>query len=157
MRDAKGTYLNLTLLFFFIMLVSGFISLAINYTKAYRVKNNVLSYLEKYEGNTSYNDMLEATYRYSRSIGYRADQEALGKAESEGYSCPTYNGETIGWCYKKNPPVASSSELGEVPIKKFTVDIVVFVNLNIPVIKQMLSRFRFFWMSGTTSQIPIMD
>lgn len=147
MKDAIGGIFNLSLLMVFILLVSGFISLAINYTKAYRVKNNVLTNLEKYEGNTNYTEMLERTNKLAKSVGYRASNKSITTAESKGYTCPKYNGETIGWCYKK----------GETLNEKFTINIVVFVNINIPVINQIFSNFEFFWMGGTTSQIPILD
>lgn len=146
MKDAIGGIFNLTLLMVVILLVSGFISLAINYTKAYRVKNNVLSYLEKYEGNTDNEDMLEQTYDYIRSVGYVATNTAVTAAENEGYTCPNYNGSKLGWCYGNKKVVSG----------KFTMDIVVFVNINIPLINQIFSNFKFFWMPGTTNWIPIM-
>lgn len=145
MKDALGGYFNLTLLMVFILLVSGFISLAINYTKAYRVKNNVLTYLEKYEGNTSNDEMLEKTYSYSKSVGYAANNMSISAAENKGYICPSYNGNNIGWCYKE----------GNIVDEKFTIDIVVFVNINIPIVNQAFSNFDFFWMTGTTSSIPV--
>ncbi len=146
MKDAIGGIFNLSLLMVVILLVSGFISLAINYTKAYRVKNNVLSYLEKYEGNTGNTDMLDKTYDYIKSIGYVATNTAVTSAENEGYTCPNYNGKKLGWCYRD----------GEIVNEKFTIDIVVFVNINIPLVKQIFSNFKFFWMPGTTNWIPVM-
>ena len=150
MKDALGSYFNLTLLFVFILIVSGFISLAINYTKAYRVKNNVLTYLEKYEGNANNQELLDKVQSYIKSVGYTFNQESISKAQQMGYTCPEYNGGKEGWCYKSN---RASTKYGST----FNVDIVVFVNLHIPVINRIFSSLDFFWMRGTTSSIPVLE
>lgn len=147
MREAIGGYFSLTILFFFVLLVSGFISLSINYTKAYRVKNNVLTYLEKYEGNPNNEELLDYTSNYIQSVGYKVSNDSINAAENDGYTCSTYQGEEQGWCYKKN---ASSGG-------RFTIDIVVFIGLDIPIINKVFSGFKFFWLNGTTSSIPIME
>lgn len=147
MRDALGSYFNLVILFTFILLVTGFISLAMNYTKAYRVKNNVLTYLEKYEGNPDNEEMLEYIDSYIKSVGYRASNESIAAAKNQGFTCQIYKGQEQGWCYKKNSPSGG----------RFTLDMVVFVSLDIPIINRVFSNFRFFWLNGTTSSIPIME
>lgn len=147
MREALGGYFNLTILFAFILLVSGFISLSINYTKAYRVKNNVLTYLEKYEGNPNNEEMLESIDSYIKSVGYKASNDSIRAASDQGYTCQIYKGQDQGWCYKKD------SSTGD----RFTIDMVVFVSLDIPIINRVFSNFRFFWLNGTTSSIPIME
>ncbi len=152
MRDAIGGYFNLTLLFFFIILVSALIALAISYTRTYRVKNNVISYVEKYEGNMDNKEMLGSTFSYIKSVGYKANSDSINAATRQGYKCATYEGEELGWCYKKNS--VSTSEDNE---KSVTVDMVFFVNLNIPFINRIFSNISFFWMNGSTSTIPVFD
>ena len=146
MRDAISSYFSLTLLFFFILLVSGFIALSVNYTKAYRIKNNVLTNIEKYEGNINNEQMLDKTYSYAKAIGYTASDDAINSAENKGYTCPIYRGNNVGWCYIKNSTVNGS----------FTVNVVVFINLNVPVIHQVFSNNEFFWMTGRTNTIPVL-
>lgn len=146
MRDALGSYFNLSLLFFFILLVTGFIALSSNYSRAYRIKDNVLTNIEKYEGNMSNENMLGKTYEYAKAIGYVVSDDAINAAEQNGYTCPMYKGKSIGWCYKKNGVVNNT----------FTVNIVVFINLNVPVIHQIFSNNEFFWMTGRTSTIPVL-
>lgn len=148
MREAIGGYFNLTILFAFILLVSGFISLAINYTKAYRVKNNVLTYLEKYEGNPNNEEMLDYIDSYIKTVGYKASSASIKAARDQGFTCQTYKGQDQGWCYKKKNSAGND---------RFTLDMVVFVSLDIPIINQVFSNFKFFWLNGTTSSIPIME
>ena len=147
MREALGGYFNISILFFFILLVSGFISLSINYTKAYRVKNNVLTYLEKYEGNPNNEELLDYTSSYIQSVGYNASNESISAAKNAGYTCSLYKGQEQGWCYKKNSPNGD----------RFSIDIVVFVSVDIPVLNKVFANFKFFWLNGTTSSIPIME
>ena len=146
MRDALGTYFNLTLLFFFILLITSLVALSVNYTKAYRVKNNVLTLVEKYEGNMNNEDLLDRTQMYTKSIGYTIPDDAIAAAEREGYTCPYLKGQQLGWCYIKNP----------VEREKFTVNIVVFININIPIVNRIFSNFKFFWMTGKTNSIPVL-
>lgn len=148
MREALGGYFNLTILFAFILLVSGFISLAVNYTKAYRVKNNVLTYLEKYEGNPNNEEMLDYIDSYIKSVGYGASSSSLRAARDQGFTCQTYKGHDQGWCYKTRTSAGND---------RFTLDMVVFVSLDIPIINKIFANFKFFWLNGTTSSIPIME
>lgn len=146
MKDALGSYFNLTLLFFFILLVAGFIAFASNYSKAYRMKNFVLSNLEKYEGNTTNGEMLDKTYAFGKRMGYSILDDAMKSAETKGYSCPIYQGHYVGWCYRNNPTVGDS----------YSINIVTFINVNVPVIHQVFANNDFFWMTGRTSRIPIL-
>lgn len=151
MKDALGSYFNLTLLFIFILFISAFISLAINYTKAYRVKNNVLTYLEKYEGNANNEEMLEIVDSHIKSVGYKVSDENIIAAQNTGYECPKLRGQNQGWCYKKNRyNIAEKKD-------QFNIEIVVFINLNIPIINKVFSNVKFFWMYGSTNSIPILE
>jgi hypothetical protein len=51
MREGIGGTFNLTLLFFFILIISGFALFATNYYRAFNVKNNLITLTEKYEAN----------------------------------------------------------------------------------------------------------
>lgn len=149
MKDAIGSYFNYTLLFVFIFIVVGFITLAMNYTKAYRVKNNVLTYLEKYEGNVSNEEMLGIIDSHIKSVGYQTNNDYITAAKDEGYECPTLKEQVQGWCYKKIKNNIKKDE--------FNIEIVVFINLDIPFINRIFPNVKFFWMSGLTNSIPILE
>ena len=51
MRDAFGGVANLAIIIVFLTLVSGYLALNVNYTKAFRVKNKIISTFEQFEGN----------------------------------------------------------------------------------------------------------
>ena len=50
MRDAFGGIVNIVLVAIFLVIVSGILGLVVNYTKAFRMKNTVISAIEQYEG-----------------------------------------------------------------------------------------------------------
>ena len=50
MRDAFGGVTNLVIIVVFLTLVSGYLAFNVNYTKAFRVKNKIISTFEQYEG-----------------------------------------------------------------------------------------------------------
>ena len=50
MRDAFGGIVNIVLVAIFLVIISGILGLVVNYTKAFRMKNTVISTIEQYEG-----------------------------------------------------------------------------------------------------------
>ena len=51
MRDAFGGIANMVVIIVFLVIVSGYLAFNVNYTKAFRVKNKIISTFEQYEGN----------------------------------------------------------------------------------------------------------
>ena len=52
MRESIGATWLLGLVIAFIIFFSSFLALSVNYSKAFNVKNNIVDFVEKYEGNT---------------------------------------------------------------------------------------------------------
>lgn len=151
MRDALSGYFNITVLIITIIIATALIALALNYTRAYRVKDFILTDIEKYEGNVDNTDMLSHIQDYLASVGYMADDADMNKALSQNNfdACPEYQGTRQGWCYKIRKSNSKKDEE--------YVDIVVFVNLRVPFIRQLFSQMGAFQMRGSTSAIPILD
>ena len=57
MRDAVGGTFMIKLLLIFLAVYTIFIAVALNYAKAFRVKNKILNIIEQNEGINSYNDV----------------------------------------------------------------------------------------------------
>ena len=91
MRDAFGGVVNLAMIVVFLVLVCGYLAFNVNYTKAFRVKNYIITSIEQYEGNC---DEGTACYQkindYINRIGYNAPDFTL-----EDYKC------MHGYCYKE--------------------------------------------------------
>ena len=76
MRDAIGSTWIFSLVISFTLIFAGFLVLALSYSKAYKVKNEMTSIIEKYEGLTQ-NDTLnnkgsiQIINQYLQNAGYR--------------------------------------------------------------------------------------
>ena len=70
MRDAFGGVANLVIIVVFLVLVSGYLAFNVNYTKAFRVKNKIISTYEQYNGNCSNNSSpcMAQIMKYMNSI-----------------------------------------------------------------------------------------
>lgn len=136
MKDAIGSVFNLTLLFAFILIVSGFVLFGVNYYKAFQVKNSIITLVEKYEGNINNSKFKEKVDNLVNGIGYSVSSISY----NDDYTCR----QDEGWCYKRN------TENG-----KIVYDIVTFVSTDIPMINKIMMGLKFFHVKGSTKPITI--
>lgn len=139
MRESIGTTWTFGLVLTFILLFSAFLSLAINYSRVFKVKNETLSILEKYEGYTETSrDIINKYLKYS---GYNGTGKCPGNYSGEssldntGYVMPASNKHA--YCIKRNG--------------NNQYDIILFFNFNLPIFGQLGG----FNIAGQTKQINI--
>jgi len=77
MRESIGSTWILQLVIVFILLFVGFLTLSLGYSKSYKVKNETLSVIEKYEGLTV--DAVKIINNYLEYNNY----DAKGKCEDD--------------------------------------------------------------------------
>ena len=61
MREAFGGAFTIKLMLIFLAIYIAFIAVALNYAKAFRVKNKIIDIIEQNEGIDSYNDTKEGS------------------------------------------------------------------------------------------------
>ena len=83
MREVSGTTWSFQIIILFILIFAAFLTLVLNYFKAYNVKNEMLTIIEKYEGITI--DSMGIINNVLRDKGYKT----VG-------SCPTEDGIWYG-------------------------------------------------------------
>ena len=99
MRDAFGGAFMIKLMLVFLVLYVCFIAIALNYAKAFKAKNGIIDYLERYEG---YNTATETLINlYLDSINYNVPitvnsggsyiNTENGRCFSRGYCIENYN------------------------------------------------------------------
>ena len=93
-----GTTWIFQLVLIFILIFSGYLALTINYSKAFRVKNEVLTLIEKNQGIQ--NKTLETINNYLYSNGY--NQKGRCPNNWYGVSNLTSNSNKYYWCFYKN-------------------------------------------------------
>lgn len=140
MQEAFGGLLNVFLLALFLTIVSGVLAISVNYIKAFRMKNYVISTIEKYEATSCLQNQQSAC---SNEIVSSANKIGYG---GSGLTCPTgysldYNGL---YCYKSNFHSKG----------RYSYSIITQVDFNFPVINKILS-FDIFQVHGDTRVIDI--
>ncbi len=150
MREGLGGTFNLTLLFFFILLVSSFALFGTNYYRAFTVKNNLITLTEKYEANFSNSKFKAKRADLINSMSYNIDENKINKAQLNHWNCP--NGE--GWCYQKSTLDSKfSHEKNNVKYYNCVYTIRTFVSTDLPVINKMFLNTGFFEVNGKTKPI----
>lgn len=141
MKDAIGGTWIMGIFIVFIVLFAAFMAYSISYTKAFRVKNEIINIIERNEGfsessrksdlkNYNYDfkqdDSVESkVFEYIKAAGY--DYET-----SETVNCMSVRGEDLGsmmtggYCLKKVCPSSGDSE-------KVYYKVTTFIALSIPI------------------------
>ena len=145
MRDGFGGILNIDFIVIFLLIVEGVLGLVVNYTKAFKMKNNVISMIEQYE----------AAGCFENSGNSACVKRIIDKAKEIGYSptslnCPSgYDSVNDLFCYRgeivKNTDNYTSS-------KPTVYKVVTQVDLNLPLISNILG-FSIFQVSGDTEVV----
>lgn len=90
MRDAFGGAFMIKIILIFLGLYIVFMALALNYAKAFRVKNQIINYIEQYEG---YEKAEGAIKEYITQVSYYVPITALPASSTTERAC--YD---IGYC-----------------------------------------------------------
>ena len=137
MRDAFGGIVNIAFIVVFMVIVNGYLAFAANYNKAFKYKNKIINIIEQNEGYDD--DALDKIDEYRRSIGYSLDTNI----EVSGAEC--VNEE--GFCYKEEK-VDNSGQFSK---KYYTITTA--VNIDMPILRNILPKVKLFQVSGTTKTI----
>lgn len=148
MRDAVGGVVNLVIIVVFLVIVSGYLAFNVNYTKAFRVKNKIISTIEEYEGNIENRALKEQINNYMRDIGYNTGATM---------NCELYDMEPVagsgGWCYKKvNTNYTGGEDEGN---NKVYYKVLTQIQIDMPIIRNVLPNLKLFTITGDTKAIRI--
>ena len=140
MRDALGGSVALVIIVVFIVIALGYMAFNVNYTKAFRMKNKIISVYEEYDGICG-KDCENEIIDYAKSIGYN----------SRDMKCPTnytskdniYGVRTVGDSTNLNANKLVSYR------GRFYHKIITKINIDIPVINNIMD-LRFFYITGDT-------
>ncbi len=156
MRESIGGAWIYALVLGFVLLFTSFISLAISYNKVFKVKNEVLSIIEKYNGvNEKNKDIIS---NYLNTSGYSAEGINADKCKDIDEDEATEINRTG---YKSYGEVVGDVKLSDdktMCIKRiqreknvYIYDVVLFYDFNIPLISEVFN-FK-FKISGQSQDI----
>lgn len=149
MRQVIGSTWVLQLVIVFMLIFVGFLTLSINYTKAFKMKNEIITMLEKYEGakdgeNSSIglvNNYLKY-YNYSTMRGCETGEYGVANLDNPSVE-PVISGKKYYYCIGKIN--ASNSKFPQ----RARYEITIFFHFNLPVVGNLFT----FTVSGTTIDI----
>lgn len=156
MRDAFGGIVNISMIVVFLVVVSGYLAFNVSYTKAFRVKNKVITTIEQYQGNCgSGSDCEKKINAYIQQVGY-------SPAEFDGYEggCSTIHAakpKAVGRGYYIAKCSGSSNNTvggsGSTDNKKVYYRVETAIDISIPIVNNIISNMRVFRLSGNTKLI----
>ena len=139
MRDAMGGTVALVIIVVFIVFALGYMAFNVNYTKAFRMKNKIISVYEKHKGNCDSKCENEIV-NYANTIGY-----SLGKQMSCGSGTKGVNGL---YCYNEVRTIGGTT--GE----RHYYEIITKINVEVPIINRILD-LQVFYITGDTKTFDI--
>ena len=148
MRDALGGTVTLVIVVFFIVFALGYIAFNVNYTKAFRMKDKIISLYEDYGGECLglSSGCQDAISSYAKELGY---------AVSGNLTCPKgYTPVNNLYCELKVEVGKDDDGKNFNPVSKKYYKIITKINLDIPIISNIFD-FRFFYISGDTKTFNV--
>lgn len=158
MRDAIGQVFALQVILIFVMLINGYMAYSVNYSRAFRVKNQIVNIIEEYEG-TKNERAIDEINEYIAKMSYDVDNQQMIDFENNytnmknipssnvtDVDCPGYT----GWCYIEHTVTQTGADEDKQGVY---YTIVTFVNIDIPVVKNILGLGSFLQVVGETRTI----
>ena len=157
MRDAIGGVLIIEIIIVFLLVINSYLAFSVNYTKAFRVKNRIISIIENYEGLT---EGEEGSKREIEKMMIE-NHYSIDKAYTD--RCSTLDGAKTyhkvdnsvgGFCAYIVPTSESGQGLASETYKGTVYSIAVFVNIDLPVLNKIFPYLsNIFAIKGETKTI----
>ena len=157
MRESIGTVSLLNFIIFFIFLIFAFLMGTFSYYKAYRVNNDIVASIEKYEGHNKFakdeiNEKLNSL-GYTR-VEFKCPNRGSSKILKAGKKNNTTNVDGISWycVYEINDTVAYKDTSNKIPSETdvyHSYEVTTIITFKFPVVEQLLKLH----VSARTSRI----
>ncbi len=171
MRDAIGGTVNIFLIAVFMVVVSGYMAFNISYVKAFKVKNKIIDLVEQYEGDCrpqdASNTCTQKIRNYMVQIGYssviNADKLCAIQKDENGvllHDCKCSKED--GYCITKKTVQAAKTNSnsytpGDDMAERAYYTIATQVNIDIPIIRNVLPNLRVFTVTGDSKVIRVKE
>lgn len=140
MREAFGTTWTFQLMVIFILIFSAFLSVVITYSRAYTLKNQAMSIIEKYEGVTEESAEIINNYLYQNA--YKTTSKCpegwigalnLNTTSIDGNFELASPNQEYYYCFKENINRTENS-VGKITNQTVYYDFQLFFKFNLPVV-----------------------
>lgn len=147
MRDAFGGILSLVLIALFFVIVEGILGFVVNYSKAFKMKNNVISVIEQYEASGCFEKSKETGCLNKITEG----ANRIGYSPTSLHCSRDYTNVRGLFCYKALK-VTNKKYYSSNNVKSYRI--ITQVDLDFPIVNKIMS-LEFFQVSGDTKVIEL--
>lgn len=147
MRDAIGGTFSLQIILFFLVVINAYLAFSVNYTKAFRIKNNIIAIIEQQEGYTTSSALGDTDSAQTRIFAlmkranYTIDRNSLRC--NEGYTQIYDTMQNTGFCLQLHKNADGSGYYS----------VITQVNIDIPIVNNILPLSGIFSIKGETKSI----
>lgn len=149
MKEAIGQAFSLEFIIVFMLILNGYLAFSVNYTKAFRVKNEIRSIIQKNEGLTE--DAMDDISDYMTKVNYNQNKYYNDWCKDNHlYTCTDKSGRSF--CVD----IATSDKYGTRNGKNIAAyyTVYTFVDIHIPILERFLPYAGgIFSVTGETSLI----
>ena len=147
MREAIGGTWLFNLVIFFVLLFAGYMCLSINYSKAFSVKDKIITEIERNGGikniENKNDEVIKSITAYLDDVGYRTTgscNEYTYGCKRDGTCTTNPSGNDYAYCLKEEKASNNytHAENGEFIFVSY-YKVKVFYQLDLPVIRQMFN------------------
>lgn len=144
MKDAFGGVINMVFIALFLLIMIGILGLVVSYTKAFKMKNLIITHIENFEASGCFTE--DGDTACMNKI--KASAEGIGYGSR--IRCPEGFEKIDGlFCYKE---MVSTNTENHVSNKPTSYRIITQVDLDLPIISSIFS-INFFQVVGDTRVI----
>lgn len=149
MKDAFGGIFTLQFVVVFMIIVNCFLAFSVNYTKAFRAKNEIRSIIEKYEGLTCC--AMKQIEETLSANNYRLNEK---QTCPKGYDLALDSNNTPRFCYRIEKVDSAGTSDDDKAYKGAYYSIITYVNINIPIFSNIFTSIgNIFNVNGETALI----
>ena len=159
MRDAIGGVFSLQIILVFVLLINGYLAYSVNYTRAFRVKNQIINIVEENEGFKEGGKASTQISELVKTAGYglsSAQQQAVtNNNNKDGWYCSGQDGYCIK-CYDNTGNNNITSD--DATYRGVSYSIKTYVNMDIPVLNKVFAGLPdFLSVKGDTKTVYAKD
>lgn len=153
MKEAIGGVFSLEFIIVFLLILNGYLAFSVNYTKAFRVKNEIRSIIQKNEGLTK--DAMDDISEYMAKVNYNQNSYYDTWCQNKGlYTCTDDAGRSFCVDVKSSNKYGTRIVNGKAENIAAYYTVYTFVDIHIPILEKFLPYAGgIFSVTGETSLI----
>lgn len=159
MKEGLGNIPIIAIIIVFITFVSGYLAYNVNYTKAFKMKNKIISVYEEYNGQCG-SECKSKIGAYAQEIGYSYLNLTESDCNDERFvpvgvvNSGSFANNYYGYCEYKVQDLISPDWVVNECVERYHYRILTKINIRIPIIESIL-KLRVMNVTGDTETFTV--